>query len=953
MHAESDGRLKAALESGRLLGECDLANLKLTEIPPEAMRIPNLRVLSLRGNGITEVPSAIANLSCLRVLALDDNQIASLPSSIGDLAGLERLTLTGNLLTELPSEIGNLCSLESLTVSRNRLMSLPPEVGRLSNLETLAASSNQLRDLPAAISGLRNLQVLSLGNNQLTSLPSYIAAMLRAGLVLRIEANPFAGPVIELYERGPSALAAYLESLTSVVPRYEAKMLLVGAGNAGKTSLLTALRGGRFLAGRTTTHGIEVHPIALRHASTGREMTVFAWDFGGQEIYRATHQLFFTRNALYLVIWNPREGPEQAEVAGWLHRIRQRIATEARVFIVATHCAGERHPDLDYPTLAAEFPELLAGSFETDSSTGDGIGELGHAVAAELSRLPQVGQAVSPQWIAAREAILGFADTEPQMSFEKFEAVCRRHGLRADQAVGLAEMLHLNGQVIYHGDDETLSGFVVLNPEWLTKAISNVLEDEVTRKAGGVLDHARLRQIWGKRANGAGYPARYHPYFLRLMEKYDVSYRLPDEDDRSLIAQLVPHERPLLPWNSATAIPLGIREIGMICRLSEPVPGLIAWLTVRHHDAATGRHWRNGVFLHHPIPVYASEALLELRTPTELTVDVRAPSPDYFFSVLRYSIEGLITRRWPGVNYELLIRCPTVTAAGLRCPGMIAMQDLLVYREEGETRFLCAKCRTRHDISVLLTGFAQPAVSLQTELDRLHEQFRAGITSVQAQVSDLQASAADTAHVIRQLLRAVSTEVTDCPRLFTLASDPRPGGMRRLRVDRDHFRLVLWCEHPGHWHPWPAAVYSIDQPKEWATKIAPYAILVFRALQLTVPVATGIAGIALTAAQSPKAQAELQLMAAIISELPSKESGHLLSPQPTADGSQMTVAQGAAWRALRAMLLSVDPSRSFGDLRRVQSPAGEFLWVCPEHQAAYDAGLPSIPYSIPGIPISP
>jgi internalin A len=386
MHAESDGRLKAALESGRLLGECDLANLKLTEIPPEAMRIPNLRVLSLRGNGITEVPSAIANLSCLRVLALDDNQIASLPSSIGDLAGLERLTLTGNLLTELPSEIGNLCSLESLTVSRNRLMSLPPEVGRLSNLETLAASSNQLRDLPAAISGLRNLQVLSLGNNQLTSLPSYIAAMLRAGLVLRIEANPFAGPVIELYERGPSALAAYLESLTSAVPRYEAKMLLVGAGNAGKTSLLTALRGGRFLAGRTTTHGIEVHPVALRHASTGREMTVFAWDFGGQEIYRETHQLFFTRNALYLVIWNPREGPEQAEVAGWLHRIRQRIVTEARVFIVATHCAGERHPDLDYPTLAAEFPELLAGSFETDSSTGDGIGELGHAVAAELTR---------------------------------------------------------------------------------------------------------------------------------------------------------------------------------------------------------------------------------------------------------------------------------------------------------------------------------------------------------------------------------------------------------------------------------------------------------------------------------------------------------------------------------------------------------------------------------------
>ncbi len=948
MHAESNRRLRAALESGRLLGECDLANLELTEVPSEVVRMPNLRVLSLQGNRITEIPSAIANLSALRVLALDDNQIASLPANIGNLACLERLTLSGNLLTALPSEIGKLCSLESLTVSRNRLMSLPPEVGRLSNLETLAASSNQLRGLPAEISGLRNLQVLSLTNNKLTRLPPYIASMLRAGLVLGIEGNPFAGPVIELYERAPSVLAAYLESLTSAVPRYEAKMLLVGAGNVGKTSLLTALRGGRFLAGRETTHGIEVHPVALHHPSAGRDMTVFAWDFGGQEIYRATHQLFFTRNALYLIVWNPREGPEQAEVAGWLRRIRQRINTNGRVFIVATHCAGERHPDLDYSTLAAEFPALLAGSFDTDSSTGDGIGELGHAVAAELSRLPQVGQVVSPHWIAAREEILGFADTEPQISFEKFESVCRRHGLGADQAIALAETLHLNGQVIYHSDDETFDGFVVLNPEWLTKAISYVLEDEVTRQAGGVLDHTRLRQIWGKRANGVVYPARYHPYFLRLMEKYDVSYRLADEDDRSLVAHLVPHERPTLPWNSAPAIPPGVRRIGMVCRLSEPVPGLIAWLTVRHHDAATGKHWRNGVFLRHPIEVYASEALLELRTPTELIVDVRAPSPDFFFSVLRYSIEGLITRRWPGVSYELLIRCPTVTDADLCCPGMIPMQDLLVYREEGETRFLCAKCRTRHDISVLLTGFAQPAVSLQTELDRLHAQFRADIASVGAQVSDLQATAADTAHVIRQLLRAVSTEVTDCPRLFTLARGPQTRGTRRLRADLDHFRLVLWCEHPGYWHPWPAAAYSVDQPKEWAAKIAPYAALVFRALQLTVPVATGIVGVALTAAQSSKVQAELKLMATIISELPSNEPGHLLSPPPTSDGSEMTVAQGAAWRALRALLLSVDPARSFGDLRRVQSPAGEFLWVCPEHHAAYDPGLPSIPVTITG-----
>ena len=54
-------------------------------------------------------------------------------------------------------------------------------------------------------------------------------------------------------------------------------------------------------------------------------MTVRAWDFGGQEVYRITHQFFFSQRALYLVVWKPREGQEQNEVEGWLRRIRLRV----------------------------------------------------------------------------------------------------------------------------------------------------------------------------------------------------------------------------------------------------------------------------------------------------------------------------------------------------------------------------------------------------------------------------------------------------------------------------------------------------------------------------------------------------------------------------------------------------------------------------------------------------
>ena len=326
-----------------------------------------------------------------------------------------------------------------------------------------------------------------------------------------------------------------------------------------------------------------------------------------------------------------------------------------------------------------------------------------------------------------------------------------------------------------------------------------------------------------------------------------------------------------------------------------------------------------------------------------MLIDVRAPAPDYFFSVLRYSVEDLMTRRWPGLGYELLVPCPTVGGDGEPCQGMMPLRDLMVYREEGETRFLCARCRTRHDLSALLTGFAQPSVSMRAELDRLHDQVHADLADVTAGIASLQANAADTANAIRLILAAVRTEISDCPRLFTLSHDRDPARLRRVRVDQDHYRLVLWCEQPGHWHPCETASYPIDQPKEWLARVAPYALLVFRALQLVAPVAGTAVGVALPAKELAGVQAKLDLMTAVINALPDTppDRGRPdLSGLDTA--SSMTPAQGAAARAARSLILSCDPWRSFGDLRRVQANSGELLWVCPEHYLYHDPGLPIV-----------
>ena len=81
--------------------------------------------------------------------------------------------------------------------------------------------------------------------------------------------------------------------------------------------------------------------------------------------------------------------------------------------------------------------------------------------------------------------------------------------------------------------------------------IGFVLEDRTTQEMDGILPDSRLREVWWDHPfeGEPKYDPALSPFFLRLMEKYDVSYRLPD-GTASLVAQHVPQVRPALPWLS-------------------------------------------------------------------------------------------------------------------------------------------------------------------------------------------------------------------------------------------------------------------------------------------------------------------------------------------------------------------------------------------------------------------
>ena len=64
-------------------------------------------------------------------------------------------------------------------------------------------------------------------------------------------------------------------------------------------------------------------------------MTFSAWDFAGQEIYYATHALFLSSNAIYLLVFDLRH-PNESRIEFWLNSVASR-ATGAPAILVGTH----------------------------------------------------------------------------------------------------------------------------------------------------------------------------------------------------------------------------------------------------------------------------------------------------------------------------------------------------------------------------------------------------------------------------------------------------------------------------------------------------------------------------------------------------------------------------------------------------------------------------------------
>jgi internalin A len=658
-------QLRALPESiGNLTNLTSLAlwNSQLRALPESIGNLTNLTALDLSSSQLRALPESIGNLTNLTTLDLWENQLNALPESIGNLTNVTYISLWKNQLRALPESIGNLTNLTTLDLGSNQLNALPESIDNLTNLTSLDLGSNQLKALPESIGQLRNLTSLNLGSNQLNALPESIGQLSNLTSLI-IDENPLNQIPPEIVQKGGIAVRDYyrqrLEEKTDYI--YEAKLIIIGEGGAGKTSLANKIIDSTYklkLEGsdnpEKSTEGIDILGFNFPHSS-GNSFRINIWDFGGQEIYHATHQFFLTKRSLYLLVADTRQANTNFNY--WLEVVE--LLSGASPTLIIKNEKQDRPCQVNENQLRERFPNLEK-VIPTNLSNNRGLSNILLAVQHHISQLPHIGQPLPKTWVRVRAALE--TDTRNYITQEEFLDLCDTHGFkRREDKLQLSGYLHDLGVCLHFQDDSILKNWIVLKPEWGTTAVYTVIETPKVKQAFGNFTHADLVEIWKEDRYT---DMRYE--LLQLMMRFKLCYEIPHRPKTYIAPQLLSEDKPKYDWDDTDNLILRYDYDFM-------PKGMLTRFTVEMHRLIdSDLVWKEGIIL---TEANARAEVIETYSKNEIRIRVSGFPKKDLLTRIRHEFNK-IHDSYEKLRYRELIPCNCPTCKGSQNPHAYALQKL-------------------------------------------------------------------------------------------------------------------------------------------------------------------------------------------------------------------------------------------------------------------------------------
>ncbi|MCY7334503.1 MAG: leucine-rich repeat domain-containing protein, partial [Pseudanabaena sp. CAN_BIN31] len=684
----------------------DLSFNQITAIPDAIAQLANLTTLYLHGNQITAIPDAIAQLANLTSLNLNSNQITAIPDAIAQLANLTTLYLHSNQITAIPDAIAQLANLTTLVLAGNQITAIPDAIAQLANLTTLSLSNNQITAIPDAIAQLANLTTLYLSDTQITAIPDAIAQLGKLEhLDLRgnpisiprdllapsdIFSLPSARPILDYYFR--------IQDPKETTQIYEAKILIVGEGTSGKTSLANKLIDANYKlkpeTEDTSTEGIDI----LQWEFIGRNQQTYKvnlWDFGGQEIYHQTHQFFLTERSLYLLVADSRK--EDTDHYFWLQLIRLH-GKDSPVLLVQNE-KQNRTCSLNLRELRAEFEHLKTPQ-SINLADNRGLVEIKQTIQYSLEDLLPNGIPFPNSWLNIRYALEN--DGRNYISCNEYEAICRLHKISDPQEMlDISDFLHRLGICLHFQKDPILRHRLILKPNWGTAAVYKILDNAKVKRELGQFCDGDLQDIWRDRQY-----ANMHHELLQLMKEFKVCYEIPYHRGNYIAPHLLPKDPPNYDWDNSQNLILRYRY-----KIFMPKEILSRFIVEMHRkienvsDPDCALVWKYGVVLNQG---NTRAEVTERTHDREIRIRLSGSGQRDFLTIINNEFEKIHDRFENRLEYDTLIPCNCAKCKTLIEPYTFALDILSQYVEKRRLTIECYKSGEDVNVRRLLDDSIDP-----------------------------------------------------------------------------------------------------------------------------------------------------------------------------------------------------------------------------------------------------
>jgi Leucine-rich repeat (LRR) protein len=639
--------------------------------------LTNLTHLSLIDNKIYHI-SPLNTLTNLKELNLSGNEIRDI-YTLTSLTNLEQLNLSGNKIEDI-SSLKSLTNLKQLNLSGNQIIDISP-LKSLINLKELDLYGNQVRDI-YPLEALTNLKQLILSYNPIQELPSWITDF-KLGIqweeygndgYINFYDNPLKTPPPEIVKQGKEAIRNYFSQLKEQKEDYlyEAKLLIIGEPGAGKTTLAKKIENSEYklCKNEKSTEGIEVirYEFPLENNRTFR---INIWDFGGQEIYHATHQFFLTKRSLYALVADSRK--EDTDFYYWLNAVE--LLTDNSPLLIVKNEKQDRQREIPERQLRGQFTnlkEILAVNLATKRGLPEILKEIQH----RISNLPHIGSALPKTWVRVREELEN--DDRNHISLEQYLDICEKNGFtKLQDKLQLSGYLHDLGVCLHFQEDPLLKKTVILKPEWGTYAVYKVLDNKEVIRNFGRFTKSDLTKIW----NEDRY-ACMEDELLRLMLNFQLCYQIPDSRDTYIAPQLLTENQPDYEWNETD---------NLILRYTyEFMPkGIITRFIVMMHRWIREQAyvWKSGVILKKD-DTFAE--VIEYYGKREIRIRVTGKNKRDFMTIITHELDK-IHHSYNRLKYNKMIPCNCVTCKGNQEPHFYPSDELREFISNGQNEIQCRK----------------------------------------------------------------------------------------------------------------------------------------------------------------------------------------------------------------------------------------------------------------------